>query len=195
MSNSCIHCISGRIQIGIGVVTPDFRHFGTTHDVRTVRISTRQVSTGELFMERDFAVWEPGSHAVRNLVVYGDRFMNVVLMRVWNIQSFKATHDVRTVRIGTRQVCTGELLVEGDFAVGEFGGHGLGYLGVCGDWVVVVMMVHVTIVAIVAMFVFVCKSNESNIHVPIRHDKKKNQDKLILRIFFLRKCTYKCFIA
>lgn len=178
-------------------MTLDFRHFGTTHDVRTVRISARQVSTGELFMERDFAVWEPGSHAVRNLVVYGDRFMNVVLMRVWNIQSFKATHDVRTVRIGTRQVCTGELLVEGDFAVGEFGGHGLGYLGVCGDWVVVVMMVHVTIVAIVAMFVFVCKSNESNIHVPITHDQKKKKPRQInfKNIFFLRKCTYKCFIA
>lgn len=168
-------------------MTLDFRHFGTTHDVRTVRISARQVSTGELFMERDFAVGEPGSHAVRNLVVYGDRFMNVVLMRVWNIQSFDATHDVRTVRIGTSQVCTGELLVEGDFAVGEFGGHGLEYLGVCGDWVVVVMMVHVTIVAI---FVFVWKSNESNIHVPKRHEKKKYQDKLILSNIFLLKKMY-----
>lgn len=175
-------------------MTLDFRHFGTTHDVRTVRISTRQVSTGELFMERDFAVWEPGSHAVRNLVVYGDRFMNVVLMRVWNIQSFDATHDVRTVRIGTSQVCTGELLVEGDFAVGEFGGHGLGYLGVCGDWVVVVMMVHVTIEAI---FVFVWKSNESNIHVPIRHEKKKIPRQINFKqyIFVKENVHTKCFIA
>lgn len=170
MGNSCIHSISGGIQIGIGVVTLDFRHFGTTHDVRTVRISTRQVCTGELFMERDFPVGKPGSHAVRHLVVYGDRLRNLMLMRVCNIQSFNATHDVGTVRIGTSQVSTCEFFVEGDFAVGEFGGHGFGYLGVCGDWVVVVMMVHVTIVTIVTMLVFVCKSNDCNI--PIRHGKK-----------------------
>lgn len=171
MGNSCIHSISGGIQIGVGVVTLDFRHFGTTHDIRAVRISTRQVSTGELFMERDFAVGEPGSHAIRHLVVDGDRFRYMMLMLVCNIQSFDATHDVRTVRIGTSQVSTGEFFVERDFAVGEFGGHGLGDLGVCGDGVVVVMMVQVTILT---MFVFVCKSNESKIHVPISlgHEEK-----------------------
>lgn len=43
--------------------------------------------------------------------------------------------------IGISKVSIGEFFVEWDFVVGEFGGYGVGDLGVCGDGVVVVMMV------------------------------------------------------